>query len=58
MKYENISVYVNGEFKKQIEALFPSVKEGEMSIAAAIKLAVAKLYKIEEESIKTVKITN
>ena len=52
MKYENVSVYVNDEFKQQIEALFPSVKEGKMSIAAAIKMAVAKLYKIEKENVK------
>ena len=52
MKYENISIYINDEFKQQIETLFPSVKEGKMSIAAAIKLAVAKLYKTEKDKIK------
>lgn len=53
MKYENISVYVNDKFKEQIETLFPEAKSGEMSIAAAIKLAVAELYEIRKENSKS-----
>ena len=55
MKYENISIYLNDEFKKQIETLFPSVKEGEMSIAAATKAAVAELYQIKKKDNAKVK---